>query len=455
MRRKWLLAPIVAAWLALLFPAVERALAQDGGYLGVNYRDVSREEAAALGWPAPRGIKLDKIVAGSGADKAGLRAGDIILTVDRVEVWGTISRTVDTTTSFLNRLQAYIDLKRPGDTVELAVFRDGREHKLTATLGSRPPPTAPQAPLPCKGSDLLTEIAQTDPAGHARIMAAAKATPNGSGLLWRIEKAGLVPSYLFGTVHLTDDRVNDLSPAVKEALKGASRLALEIADLSPESVGQAMLQIGTLGQYGGGQSIKAELPPSDYLGLQDLLAKRGMPRGALDGTKPWMLRLSLSMPACERMRQALGLKPLDMRLGEEAKARGVPVVGLETAELQLRTMASLSTFSQLALLVSDVRYGDRLEDGIETIVLGYLRRDISFVSPLSLYLHEKAGLPRSAVEEYQAAMLTRRNHGMRDAALPLLAEGGLFIAVGAAHLSGSDGLVELLRQAGYTVTAIE
>ena len=458
MRRQWLLLPIVALWLAVLSPAVQLALAQDGAYLGINYRDVKAEEAAALGWSTPRGIMLDKIVAGSAADKAGLRAGDIILTVDRVEVWGTVSRTVGSTTSFLNRLQAYIDLKRPGDAVEIAVFRDGQEQKLTATLGSRPPPApeASQGPPPCKGNDLLAEIAQTDPAGHARIMAAAKATPNGRGLLWRIEKAGLAPSYLFGTIHLTDDRVNDLSPAIKEALKGAGRLALEIADLSPESVGQAMLQIGTLGQYGGGQSIKAELPPSDYLALQDLLAKRGMPRGVLDGTKPWMLRLSLSMPACERMRQAHGLKPLDMRLGEEAKALRVPVVGLETAELQLRTLASLSTFSQLALLVSDVRYGDRAEDGIETIVLGYLRRDISFVLPLQLYLHEKAGLPRSAVEEYQAAMLTRRNLGMRDAALPLLAGGGgLFIAVGAAHLSGSDGLVELLRQAGYTVTVVE
>jgi uncharacterized protein len=52
-------------------------------------------------------------------------------------------------------------------------------------------------------------------------------------------------------------------------------------------------------------------------------------------------------------------------------------------------------------------------------------------------------------------MLSRRNHGMRDAALPLLAEGGLFIGVGAAHLSGNDGLIEMPRQSGHTVTAVE
>ena len=106
MRRKGLLAGIVAAWLAVLFPAAQLALAQDGAYLGVTYQDLNADEATALGWPTPRGIKLDTVVAGSAADKAGLRAGDIILAVDRVEVWGTVSRTVGSTTSFLRRLQA-------------------------------------------------------------------------------------------------------------------------------------------------------------------------------------------------------------------------------------------------------------------------------------------------------------------------------------------------------------
>ena len=44
---------------------------------------------------------------------------------------------------------------------------------------------------------------------------------------------------------------------------------------------------------------------------------------------------------------------------------------------------------------------------------------------------------------------------MRDAALPLLAKGNVFIGVGALHLPGRDGLVQLLRDKGYTVTAVE
>jgi uncharacterized protein YbaP (TraB family) len=52
-------------------------------------------------------------------------------------------------------------------------------------------------------------------------------------------------------------------------------------------------------------------------------------------------------------------------------------------------------------------------------------------------------------------MLTVRNTRMRDAAIPLMAEGGAFIAVGALHLVGREGLVALFREAGFSVYAIE
>jgi uncharacterized protein YbaP (TraB family) len=451
MHPKSLFAAILAVSLAVpLLSGGHHAMAQEGGYLGVTYVDVNPDEARALGWPAPRGVKVTKVIEGTPAQKAGLHVGDIILAIDRVDVMGTISRTAGQTTSYHSRFQAFIDLKRPGDTVELAIFRDGQERKLAATLGERPPPAPPPPPAACAGRDLMPEIEQADPSGHAKILAAAKATPNSKGLLWRIEKPGLPPSHLFGTIHLSDERVNNLSPAVREAVKGAKRVALEIADMSVEGV-----RIGTLAQYGGGQSLKTELPPSEYQALQELLKKRGFPHGAFDGTRPWMLTLQLALPTCEVGRQAQGLKPLDARLAEDAKGRGVPVVGLETAESQFRTMAGLSTLSQLILLVAAVRHSDRVEDSLETMVQGYLRRDLSFLWPLQYYQQEKAGLPRSAVEEFEAVLITQRNHRMRDAALPLLAEGGLFVGVGAGHLSGPEGLVELLRQSGYTVTAVE
>jgi uncharacterized protein YbaP (TraB family) len=306
----------------------------------------------------------------------------------------------------------------------------------------------------CAGKDLLAELAQTDPSGHARILTASAATPNAKGLLWRIEKAGLAPSYLFGTAHISDKRVTELSPAVAAAFKTAKRVALELADLSPETVAPVMQRLGHLFQDPSGQSLKT-LSQGDYQAVREALAKRGIPAEVAHRLRPWFLFISLALPACEQAAQAQGKKWLDQQLADDAKANGVPVTGLETVESQMQALASLSPATQLALLIVVARLDHRAEDALEALINGYTRRDLGFVWPLQVYFHEKLGLPRSAVDEIEAAMLTRRNHVMRDAALPLLAEGSQFIAVGSLHLAGREGLVELLRQAGYTVTVVE
>src|SRR3990167_3439818 len=66
----------------------------------------------------------------------------------------------------------------------------------------------------CQGVDMLAETASKDPQGYSRIMSEAAATQNAGAILWKIERPGHPASYLFGTVHLTDERVTQLSPAV-------------------------------------------------------------------------------------------------------------------------------------------------------------------------------------------------------------------------------------------------
>src|SRR5262245_11002937 len=68
----------------------------------------------------------------------------------------------------------------------------------------------------CRGLNILEEMQGTD--AHERILAAASATENTEALLWKIEHGDLPPSFLFGTVHLTDDRITEHSPAMLAAL---------------------------------------------------------------------------------------------------------------------------------------------------------------------------------------------------------------------------------------------
>jgi uncharacterized protein YbaP (TraB family) len=82
---------------------------------------------------------------------------------------------------------------------------------------------------------MRAEPQASDPALLAKIMAEAAATENGGALLWKIERNGRPASYLFGTVHLTDERVTRFSPAVQLALNEAKTIALEVSDLSEKA----------------------------------------------------------------------------------------------------------------------------------------------------------------------------------------------------------------------------
>ncbi len=102
-----------------------------------------------------------------------------------------------------------------------------------------------------------------------------------------------------------------------------------------------------------------------------------------------------------------------------------------------------------------MRFYDRIDDLIETMVQLYLQRQLGAIWPLQLVLSEKVGVSAKVFESAEQSLLTTRNLGMRDKALEYLADGSTFMAVGALHLPGRQGLVALLREAGYALTAVE
>lgn len=315
-------------------------------------------------------------------------------------------------------------------------------------------PAEASAPV-CTGRDMLAELETSDPPAYARIRAVADATHNARAILWRIERAGTPPSHLFGTVHLTDDRVNAVSASVREAIANASRIALEIEDMSPRSMAAAMMSLRELVMFTDGRKLDDLLARPDLEIARSALQALGVPREMTAAFRPWLVTLSLAMAPCERQRAAAGLAPLDARIAEAGRRRGTPIVGLETIEAQLRAMASVPEADQLKVLRVSLKYYDRSSDLMETMLRRYLARDLGAMWPFQVELARRAGLPPGSFKAFEQQMVNARNIRMRDAALPFLREGGVFIGVGALHLPGEVGLVELFRQAGYTLVAIE
>src|SRR5437870_2156489 len=86
-----------------------------------------------------------------------------------------------------------------------------------------------EAPV-CAGTDLLASLAKSDPATFNKVETEAAAVPNGKGLLWKLEKSGEKPSFLFGTMHMTDARVTTLPTAAQKAYAGADTIIIETTD---------------------------------------------------------------------------------------------------------------------------------------------------------------------------------------------------------------------------------
>ena len=325
---------------------------------------------------------------------------------------------------------------------------------LTAWLAM--PAAAAAAGATCNGSDLLAKLKTDDPPAYAALEAEARATPNGEGLLWRIEKDGVEPSYLFGTMHLTDPRVLTLPPDATNAYNGASTVVIETTDvLDPAAASASVLARPDLMMFTDQTTLSGLLDDKDKAVVEAALKERGVPFASVQKMKPWMLIAMVALPQCETARKNAGAEILDIKLARDAQASGKQVLGLETMADQLGAMASLPMSFHIQGLIDTIRLGDQgLEDVFETMIVLYEEGDTGMVWPMFRAVMPGQSMEGEGYAEFEEALVNARNITMADHAEPILSAGDAFIAVGALHLPGEKGLVEVLRQRGYTLTAV-
>jgi uncharacterized protein YbaP (TraB family) len=318
-------------------------------------------------------------------------------------------------------------------------------------------PASAGEPAACTGEDLLPALQKTDPATYDKIVAEAAKAPNGKGIFWKIEKAGVQPSYLLGTMHVTDPRVLTMPEAARKAAAEASTIVIESDEILDEKkAAAAMLMHPELTMFTDGTTIRDHLSNEDAEKLEKGLKARGLSLAAVARMKPWILSSFVALPACELARKAAGASFLDKQIAEDAIKAGKRVAGLETLAEQLQAMADLPVEFHLQALIETLELGDRMDDVIETMTALYIAGDIGMTMPtLEAVAPTELGKDESAYAAFEKRIVTDRNRIMAERAAPILSEGNTFIAVGALHLPGDEGLVELIRQQGFTVSVIE
>jgi len=266
---------------------------------------------------------------------------------------------------------------------------------------------------------------------------AASEVPFGQGLLFRIERPGVTPSHLFGTMHSDQPDVVRLARPVSTAFDGSGTLALEM-EMGAETMMAAMV-------FSDGRELRGVIGDELYQRAVEAVALRGMPEMAIRHYKPWAVLTILSMPP-----PTTG-QFLDLVLYQSALAQGKPVVGLETAQEQIAVFEGFSEVEQVAMLRETLDTQHLLGQMFEELTAAYLQRDLVRL----MGLNDQYGPADPGLEgRIQEQLIDRRNRLMVQRMLPLLKKGRAFIAVGALHLPGESGILSLLSAQGYLVTRV-
>ncbi len=319
------------------------------------------------------------------------------------------------------------------------------------------PASADEIPAACTGKNLLEEMKKSSPQDAAAVLKEMAAEPNQGPLLWKIEKRGIKkPSWLMGTMHVTDTRVVTLSESVKTKIKNASVMVLELKEIQNKQALAAKMQSFTQAfNMPDDQTIWDVIPDDQEALLKSNPLIAMMPPGQIDHLQPWVVAQALNLPFCEQLRQPFKFS-LDETLAQRAQLSGIAIEGLETPEEQIKVLSGIAMKDQAEGLVLLVQRKLPAEDIYFTMVELYLTRQVSALFPLMKRLPGvRDEMENEATKKFMFDLIEKRNVIMAERAQKYLDQGNAFIGVGAAHLAGKTGVVELLRKAGYIVTPAE
>ncbi len=270
--------------------------------------------------------------------------------------------------------------------------------------------------------------------------------PFSRGLLFRLDKPAVAPSWVFGTVHSGDPRAAALAKPVRDAFAAARTLAVEIR------LGEGDVEaFFAAAQFDDGRRLGDFFAPATIAEIRIALGMAVRDEATLLRLKPWAILLKLAeRPAAAGDRG----RTLDAVLMDEAIMRKMTVVGLELPDEQIAAFDAISMPTQVALVKLVLADREALTRDHDAVVAAWLDRDLARLAALSAEparLHPElaphlAELTRHLVDDRSVVMAHRLF-------LPLRA-GRVFVAVGALHLYGERSLLALLRAQGYRVRRV-
>ncbi len=263
---------------------------------------------------------------------------------------------------------------------------------------------------------------------------------NDNSLLWKVSGNGLESaSYLYGTIHLVCPDDMDIPTYVEEAMDASEQLVLEL-DMDDPSTMQKMQQMAI---NPGMKNIADELSEEDRKILDEFFTEHyQMNMQQLGVMRPITLISMMFITGLDCQQPG----SYELHFMEEAKSREWEVEGLEAIEDQLAIFDSVPAAEQLSWVVEYARDHEKFKTELADLISAYKAKDVDAVYATMEDYPEYEGI--------EDELLTDRNVRWIPLIEAFIKEKPTFIAVGAAHLGSETGVIELLREAGYTVEPV-
>lgn len=265
-------------------------------------------------------------------------------------------------------------------------------------------------------------------------------------LLWEIAGNGLqLSSFLFGTIHIISEEDFFFPDGTLSAIDQSANLVFEI-DMEEMSDLSNLMPIMQKAFMEDGMTLKDLLSTEDYGIVEDHFEQIGLPLFLLERIKPMFLTVFASGDISPTDLQSGKLKSYEMEFTEIAKTSNKDIGGLETIDFQISLFDSIPLDDQAMMLIEAIKSSDTGNDQFREIVKIYKNQDID-----AMYKMMKTD---EGISEYEDILLFERNMNWIPKMKEMMGEKRTFFAVGAGHLAGPKGVIQLLRNEGYTVKPV-
>lgn len=304
----------------------------------------------------------------------------------------------------------------------------------------------------CEGKDM---IAALPPAERTMLEERAASTAHSTGLLWRATR-GQTEIIWFGTYHFPHEATEAHLTALMPHIKAADAVYLEVSNDDQARLEAQIASDPSIMFITTGPTLPDLLGEADWATYKAAMEKRAIPGFMAAKFKPVWAAIMLGIGPCEARAGALKAKGIDARIGEAAAANGMPSRSLEDFRLLLTMLDGFPQEDQIDMIRLFLAWSGNADDMAYTLRQRYLAQQTGLIWAFSRKISLDYG-GETAQEDFalmEEQLLTNRNTGWVDL---LLREGDgkkVFAAVGAAHLPGDAGVLNLLAGEGFTITPL-